>query len=264
MNGNQRCFAVSVFCLTSALFTAGLSPTVLASAPTLKLDVGAYYSEGDYSLKESTRISGAPLSIRYRGWPWKIKLSTMWVGLDGPGTLSDGDVSNDRDDVRRNESGMGDTSLTLEREGVFGQAHHWYWNLGMRVKFPTGDEKKGLGTGEFDYEPRFTLMYLAWPMKPYLMGKYTLKGDDKANPYENTLGATLGASYAPIEDFTLGLQFSGRQASVEDGQGRLEALVNGEYRLDRQWKVGAYMIKGLKDGSPDWGSGVTLSYEWGL
>ena len=46
--------------------------------------LGAYYSEGDHSLKESTRISGAPLSIRYRGWPWKIKLSTMWVGPGWP------------------------------------------------------------------------------------------------------------------------------------------------------------------------------------
>ena len=39
----------------------------------------------------------------------------------------------------------GDTSDS-EREGVFGQAHHWYWNLGMRVKFPTGMRKR-IGDG---------------------------------------------------------------------------------------------------------------------
>ncbi len=264
MNYRQRTIVYSVCCASPLIASVAFSSAVHAGGPNVKIDVGAYHSEGDYGLKDDTRISGVPLSIRYRGWPWKVKMSTMWVRLKGPGTLSDGDIGNDRDDVIRNEKGIGDTSLTLEREGVFGTPYDWYWNLGLRVKIPTGNEDKGLGTGEFDYEPRFTLMYLGWPVKPYLLTRYTFKGDNAEQDYENTLGATLGASYAISPSVNLGTQITARESSVENGNDRLEVLVNGDYRWSPQWKTGLYVIKGLKEGSPDWATGLTISYQWQL
>ncbi|PIE44158.1 MAG: hypothetical protein CSA50_01755 [Gammaproteobacteria bacterium] len=255
--------ALSVFSLTAG-----------GAQPSFKLSVGGYASEGDYGLRSNTYIVAVPVSIRYRAWPWQVKLSSILVHLNGPGTLTDGDVAGNRRELIRDETGFGDTSLLLEREGMLGSTVKTYWNLGLRVKVPTGDEAKGLGTGAFDYEPRVTLMYLNSLVKPYLLARYTIKGDaagKKSNDstggsasrkFEKTLGATLGIDYPATESFSMGGQLTARQASVTGGNKRLEALLVGRYRTDNSWSYSAYVIRGLAEGSPDWAAGFSVDYKW--
>ncbi|PID41826.1 MAG: hypothetical protein CSA52_01175 [Gammaproteobacteria bacterium] len=251
------------------LFPVALSVFSLCASgaqPSFKLSVGGFVSEGDYGLSRNTDIVAIPVSVRYRAWPWKVKVSSTLVHLNGPGTLTDGDVGNGRHGAVRDEVGSGDTSFLLEREGMLGKSAQAYWNLGLRVKVPTGSEEKGLGTGEFDYEPRFTLMYLKSSVKPYLLARYTIKGDSDSRRFENTLGATLGIDYKiggkAWEAFGIGAQLTARESSIKGGNERMEVLLVGRYKANKNRAYSAYVIRGLAEGSPDWAAGFSVDYKW--
>ncbi|MCG8610685.1 MAG: transporter [Pseudomonadales bacterium] len=241
-----------------------MAGSVLAS-PTLKFSAGGYSSQGDYGLSSDTQIQGIPVSAQYRAWPWKLKLSGSYVHLKGPGTLEDADLGNGSQFRIKDVYGFGDTSVTIEHESVSRPAaSRWYWSSGIRVKLPTGERDKGLGTGEADLEPRFMLMWLNETWRPYVRVKYTIRGNPDDRKLDNGFGATLGVDVPVNPQVRVGAQVSGRESSTSTGHDRLDVLMTSTVKWDSSFSSTVYVSGGLKEGSADYLFGVDFSYSFKL
>ncbi len=51
------------------------------------------------------------------------------------------------------ESGLGDTTLSVKRVLAFSRVHRALASIGVELTLPTGDDTRGLGDGEFVWEP---------------------------------------------------------------------------------------------------------------
>lgn len=158
------------------------------------------------------------------------------------------------------ESGLGDIMLrgtyALMREGP----KAFDLNLAGRMKLPTADESKGLGTGEMDggaglefakeINAGWTLLADAY---------YTIIGDPEGVDYNNQLALDLGF-YKPLnEDLGLTVIYE-TQSAISDG-GSDPRSVSGtlSYGAPDGFQFTGGLTLGLSDGSPDAGLSAGFS-----
>jgi hypothetical protein len=63
------------------------SSTTSADKGTFSLSTGISYSRGDYGDIADTEVISTPVSVKYRKGNWRLKVSTSWVRISGPGSL---------------------------------------------------------------------------------------------------------------------------------------------------------------------------------
>ena len=92
------------------------------------------------------------------------------------------------------QSGIGDVVFTPAVLLAGGHGHSALWGS-VRAKFPTADEKDGLGTGQFDYSPGLgVLVPLGTRFTAGGMVRYDVRGDTPDIVYEDHLAASVGAT----------------------------------------------------------------------
>lgn len=80
------------------LAATGLSPAAFAqqsnqedssanSAGSIRLSTGVSYSSGEYGELEETEVLAVPLALTWKEGPLKIRVSSSYVFIDGPGSL---------------------------------------------------------------------------------------------------------------------------------------------------------------------------------
>ena len=139
-----------------AVLTVGLlNPLAGETAGQWKISTGFDYSSGDYGDPEDTEILYVPVNVKYAQDTFQIKVTVPWVQIKGPGTVigaGDGGVVIPGDGTEvGTESGIGDiwASFTYSVEAI--PEDLFFLDLVAKVKIPTADEDKRLGTGEVDY-----------------------------------------------------------------------------------------------------------------
>ena len=132
--------------------------------------------------------------------------------------------------------------------------------LAGRIKLPTADEDKGLGTGEFDegaglefakeIAPRLTLL---------ADGYYTLIGEPDGADFNNQLSLDLGF-YSPLNG-KLGLTvlYETSNAIVSGNPGPRDLSATLDYKAPDGYNYFGGLLLGLSDGSPDFGISAGLS-----
>ncbi|MDD2805146.1 MAG: transporter [Elusimicrobiales bacterium] len=155
------------------------------------------------------------------------------------------------------EGGLGDILLRgtylVKRDGP----GSFDFSLGGRIKLPTADEKKGLGTGEMDQGAGFEFgkaLNERWTL--LAEGYYTIIGDPAGADYNNQLALSLGF-YKPLRrDLGLTVLYETSSALLDGGadpRTLSAALVKGgsgglEYTVS--------LALGLSEGSPQYGLGA--------
>jgi len=158
------------------------------------------------------------------------------------------------------EAGLGDILLRgtylVKRDGP----GSFDFSLGGRIKLPTADEKKGLGTGEMDQGAGFEFgkeLNKRWTL--LAEGYYTIIGDPAGVDYNNQLALSLGL-YRPLgpgESLTVLYETS---SALTDGGADPRALSAtlvkpGRGGLDYTFSLAL----GLSEGSPQYGLGAGIS-----
>jgi len=122
------------------------------------------------------------------------------------------------------EEGPGDLVLTpsvlISRGGL---QKPWIWG-GVRLKVPTADEDKRLGTGQIDYGPTVGLLQPAGDrLLLYASARYDVRGDPPGIDLHNTLAASLAGRLRlrRLSGVTLGL--SRTEAALPGGEPSLTA-----------------------------------------
>jgi Putative MetA-pathway of phenol degradation len=228
------------------------------------------YSVGDYGTNKDTTIVYVPFTFGVR------PVDTLWISLTVPYiyqnsqnvVVTGGGVATRKKATGKfaqpatatTESGLGDVllkaSYVLVDEKPFLPEIAPY----MKIKFPTADKDRGLGTGEFDETVGVDLSkQLIGPLFAYVTVAYTFIGSPAGTDLHNSFGWSIGAAYTLIPSLSFFAFLDGSTAISPGEADPLELRAGAEYRLTRALKFTGAVSRGLSDGAADWGLSAALT-----
>src|SRR5439155_11274457 len=136
----------------------GAAPFTLGADGELSLGAGVNYSSGKYGTSAETKILSIPFNIRYETDPWTFKLTVPYLSVTGPANVIPGVGRFDSTGRPRRrviadtttESGLGDTVASATYQAYYDSAAQRGLDLTGRLKLPTAEADRGLGTGSTD------------------------------------------------------------------------------------------------------------------
>jgi len=251
-----------------------------------------YYSSGDYGTASTTTITYLPLSIRRLFDDGDITLVIPYIiitgsgavtvlsgvpnrtsgsGATGGGSSGGGGQGKGKkpgtvpptDPTESTDSGLGDIILRgryylLDERGPFPTLA-----LTGRIKFPTADADRGLGTGEFDEG-------LGLEVTKKLVGNwigfldlgYTFIGDPPTAALRNQWNYDLGLGYYFTKDLLGSFYYEEWRALVEGLSNPRDLLFAMNYKATSILRFNASLLVGLSDGAPDYGLTGGLSFRF--
>lgn len=252
-------------CIRTGLCVALVLATGHAAAEDRNsIAIGMQASRGDYGSKIDTTIVSVPVSVQLRRGGWQLEASLPWLRVSGDRTVLPtygpvplmGPLPGGTGRTGRNTTtGVGDLELAAKYSVDTGGAVGI--DIGVAAKLATADEARGLGTGTNDYAIGLdvhravgdTLLFagaeLAW-----LGGSSRITADTQQRV---TVG--LGRRAGPGH---LGVAYAHRSALADHVDARRDAAVFYDAATGNGRKVRVHASRGLSDGSPDWGIGVSV------
>jgi hypothetical protein len=233
----------------------------LAADSGYSLGIGAEYSRGDYGGERDIDMFSMPITLAYREPRYGWSLSVPYLRVSGPGDFvvsgrGAGPIhTRDTPTPDRTDSGLGDVEVSGTVR-LWEETHQRPWvALTGKVKLATADERRRLGTGEHDYALQLELA----KESGYGYIGYLLPGDPPGVDYHNLWYGLAGIGL-PLGEAAGGVDLYAEEAMLSGRDGKLELSLYLSRPLDRQTQVGAYLLKGLSDASPEWGLGVSLRF----
>lgn len=245
-----------------ALSVALLLPAPVRADGSWTFATGADHSSGKYGESIRTDTWYFPFSARYDADAWNLKLTVPHVSTTGPGNVkgagTDRVATGNGGGVRQSASGLGDVVLSGGHGVWEDAAAGWSVDLLGKVKFGTGDETKGLGTGKNDW----TLALEA----TRALGAHALfgslgrrkMGDPDGMDFRDPWLASAGWSWRLTANVSAGLMADYRQKLTPNGVSARDLTGFVTTKLGDGWKVQAYAVTGLSRSSPDIGLGLQV------
>jgi hypothetical protein len=251
----------------AVVLAACLAPAATCALGADELGAGLHYSTGDYGVGADTEITSLVFTAQHETGPWRLKLTVPYLEVTGPGTVIPGFGNVNNANPRRRggggtasgtASGLGDivaaaTYAMFPRES-FGL------DLTGRIKLPTADADQGLGTGETDIGFQVDAYRSFDRLTPFIGIGYTIFGSSSFFDLDDAMNYSVGASYRIDARDSAGLSLDGRERVSTASAEQRELVGFWTRRLGGPWRAQLYFLKGLADGSPDWGLGATALY----
>jgi hypothetical protein len=233
-----------------------------------QLKVGAGYDQGDFGTSDTTHSVYAPVTLRYLGERFDVGVTGSLIYLDTESSVVvvDGLPTPSQRQRRTSDAGFGDLYFKgryylLDDGGpdsfVPGVAPF------VKIKAPTADADKGLGTGEWDggfgveWDKRFSEFFLLGDVS------YTFIGEPEGQDFRNRPAASVGIGRQFTETLAGTLLLDWRRSIVSGRDDAVELVGIAQWRLAQTVSVSPYAFAGLTDGSPDFGLGIELSWKFG-
>ena len=232
---------------------------------------GVDYTNGNYGEAQDTTIVTVPLTATYAKERWSATVVVPFVSVDGPGTIVPGGLGNGGPlggllggaDAASpispggvSETGLGDVSLAVSAVPVVTSGGTQFSVTG-RVKAPTADADRSLGTGE-------AAASIAGGVRQPIGTRAAVYG---SVGYEQAFSgggsgviANVGAESYVAKGVQIGATMDFEQASSELTR---DATVAGAYvgvDVSSSAKLQAYGSAGLTDTSPDVGAGLRIVF----
>lgn len=240
------------------LAAAAIVAAPAAQADRLNLAAGGEYSVGDYGQAQDTAVWYEFVSARYSTAPWAFKVTVPFLQIDGPATVTD-DGEVEGGGVDRMVSGIGDVSLATTYTFAW-KPEKMYLDLIGRVRLPTGDEDRGLGSGEIDYSLVANLDKGFDGFNVYIEAGRRFLGSSALNPREDGWVAGAGISTDLSKETEIGASFAWREAAFNGSPDPAEISAYVRHYLTPELRANVYALAGLSDGSPNAGGGITLTW----
>lgn len=229
------------------------------------LNAGAGRFEGDYGLEEDTVVDVLNFSARWYLRRAEIQLSVPYLRIDGPAdviVIGGQPVAVPGEGGSRTEAGLGDVVLQGEyylRTGT--ESSPWVIGL-LRLKAPTGDEDRGLGTGAADLETGVGLIQRHGPVNWLADVGYTWVGSSSEFDLRDVLrvGAGVAISFGPNDRHNSYVYLENRSNMVKGQDDRRSLALGLGTFLDRaqRVRVSTSLFIGLSDTAEDFGFYLTL------
>lgn len=231
-----------------------------ALADTFSAAIGMDYSSGDYGTGTTSEIWYVPVVGKYETGPMTYKVTVPWLRITNPEVGPDGDPL--PGGCRDVESGLGDTVASAGYAWLDGSDGGMLVDLIAKVKFPTADEDQCLGTGETDYSAQVDLARMFGPVTGFATLGWKKFGDPADSDFDDPVFASLGFATPVAVRTTAGVSYDWRQKVVSSGAQIQELTLFVTHKLNTQWKVQLYAVKGYSDASPDAEGGLMLFHSF--
>lgn len=250
-------------------FLVGISATSssFAAGGELRLGAGLDYTRGTYGTSTESTTVAVPITARYELDRWTYKLTVSYLKVTGAANFIPGigPVDNSGKPKKRNfagtttESGMGDSVASATYNAWYDAKLQRGLDLTGRVKLPTGDAAKGLGTGSTDFGFQVDGYQTFNRLTAFADVGYTFFGDSDYVHLNNAANYGVGASQKLSDLDSVGASLDGRERVSAGGSPRRELTLFWNRRADRLTRFQAYVLFGLANGSPDFGAGISAS-----
>jgi uncharacterized protein YaiE (UPF0345 family) len=224
------------------------------------ITTGYDWSEGNYGSSSSTKIHYIPLTIKYQDSNWNMKFTLPWLKITGAAVTVDssGNVIS-TSGATNSVSGMGDilTSATYHFSAM-GQGKNHIVDGTVKIKLPTADSAKGLGTGETDLSLQFDYAYNSKMMMPFATAGYKRFGQSSSYSLDSVWYSTLGLQFNG-DKRSSGILWDYQQATSSTTTDKSEWMVYLTSKINRRWSSTLYYVTGTTDSSIDNEAGFTLS-----
>jgi len=266
------CAVVAVLALLSmtSASAGGESSEENGEREHFQLKVGGHYDQGDFGTRHKTKTLITPVTLRYLGDRFEIGVTTSYTRIDTVGGVSivgGRSVSTGGLTARRTtQDGLGDTYL----EGRYyliddpGPASLLPSLAPFVVlKIPTADEKRNLGTGEFDYgagldvEKQFRSFFV------FADVSYTVIGSPPHQRFRDEPGAGIGMGRDVSDKVSLAAFVDWRRAIVSGTDDPVEVGGVLTYKLTRTTRLSPNFFFGLTNGASDFGVGFDVAWNFG-
>lgn len=252
--------------MLAAALLAVVHATAAAQGDEFTASAGVETTRGDYGLDEKTDITSFSLAAKYETGRWVYRASLPYLHISGPSSVvgsGEGGVTlPGQGGPRRSASGFGDLVLASSYLALHDRAAPFFLDLGAKLKLGTGDEAKGLGTGEEDFSLQAEAFKPYGALTPFATLGYRWYGDPEGIDLNNAVYGSLGAAYRVSTATSAGAAYDFR-GRIVDGGARVSELVAFVSRaLSADMKLQIYLVKGFADASPDHGVGAVLSHTY--
>lgn len=242
-----------------------LGPFGARGADNHKWQLGlAYsYSSGEYGSDSTTKLTYIPVGVkRYFSWG-DLSLTVPYVGVStkSGATVIQGEIVPTGNGEESSESGLGDTLVKGRYFAVEENGNLPYIDLALRLRIPTADEDKGLGSGDPDVTFSTELTKTVGT-SGFAMGElgYTLVTDSLDLELDNRFLYSLGYAHQVGEKAMLSSYLDGRTSASSGADDPLSLLFMAEYRFRPNLRFDLMLEWGLSDGSPDTGVMLGVRY----
>lgn len=230
----------------------------------LSAGAGIAYTKGDYGTGSETKILSLPFLARYESAPWLFKATVPWLRITGPanvipgvGKFNNRGQGRGRQGGEATESGLGDTVLSATYTAQYDPRTTQGVDLTGKLKLPTADENRGLGTGSTDFGFQADAYRTFDRLTAFGGLGYTFFGKSDVVELKNGFNYGVGVSTRLDATDSVGVSLDGRQAIVDGGSPQRELTAFWNRRVDKARRLQAWFLLGLADGSPDVGLGAS-------
>jgi len=256
---------LAALCFATSFSLASAQDVAVAEQPpgTFKVGSGFNYSTGDYGFTQDTELWSIPLNLTYDLDRWTLKAGFSYLTIKGPANVATGTTPapGPARPTSATESGLGDTSV-----GVTYHAKRTPGELNVdftaRVKLPTANEDRGLGTGKTDTYLQADFSQTFGSVTAFTTLGYRFMGNSEESPLKDGVFVTAGAAYALPSGLVFGAAYDW-QSRIVDGASPGSNLIGfvAKNPNDR-WNLLAYGIAGFNDASPNFGIGGLATYKF--
>jgi len=231
------------------------------TAGELTTSIGMDYSSGDYGTDSTSETWYVPVVGKYESGPLALKLTIPYLRITDPAIGPEGEPL--PGGCRETESGLGDIVGSAGYALLDGSEQHGVLlDVIGKVKLPTADEDKCLGTGETDYSLQFDAAKSFGGVTGFGTLGWKKFGDPSNASFRDPVFASLGLATKLAPATTIGAVYDWREKVTSNGDEISEVALFASQKLDEAWKLQLYAVKGFSDASPDWGGGLFVSHAY--
>jgi hypothetical protein len=158
-------------------------------------------------------------------------------------------------------SGLGDVDLGATASLPSDSLGGFEVDLGGRVKLPTSDKSKHLGTGETDFSVSADVSYPIGAWAPFVTLGYRMPGDPVGIKLRNTFTVSTGTSIS-FGKTVLIASYDYAEAASPFATDSHELFAGVHTPIAEHLTWTGYGTAGLSKGAPDFGVGMLFSYKW--
>jgi hypothetical protein len=232
------------------------APGALAQA---SFAISSEYSSGAYGETTDTTLLYAAASAGYAAGGWTFDATLPWVQLDGPATFLGPDVPLGRGAAARGPddevSGLADLGLTASRTFDLSADGATRLDITGRVQLPTGDEEKGLSSGDTRTSLGLDLSQDVGDWTVFAGAGYRFNG----GAYQDGAFGSAGLAWTG-SSVSIGAAYDFSEASTAGVESASEISAWVSLPMGQTSRFQIYGVAGFSEGSPDHAFGARIVF----
>lgn len=256
-------------------------PAAVGETGKFSLGLAVDYATGDYGTSQTTDSFSVPLMVSWHPtdrldfelsipylyqsrstsvmiggmrFPFETKAVIPQEEFGGPESV----LGQRPFESTQAQSGLGDMTLTTGYSLILESGNVPLVRPLLYAKFPTADENKGLGTGEFDFGGGLGLAKRTGNWSAYAEGMYIVPGRSAVFEPDDYWTYLASVSYRLTDRFRPGISLSGATSPFEGAGDTAQIRAKVSWWPSDRFSFGGFLSKGLTDSSADFGAGISV------